>query len=219
MVGIPVLFWLRFGEVPGLAYGLAGFLCLLLLGITLLPGLKDRYKNLPTVKPWPIDALGVVWLLAVPFAPLAAWALTNSFDVNALNWRRLLGAGAGLCVAVPLVCVLPLLRYVRRPAVAPMLLVLAIGTLFPILCGATITADFVRGPQWQDVIIEGLPDHVFTVRGRLVRVPMAWADLSDGRRLERSPTVPLHLGPARVLVLRASARIIDRDETPVNNGP
>ena len=37
------------------------------------------------------------------------------------DWRRLLGAGAGLCVAVPLVCVLPLLRYVRRPAVAPML--------------------------------------------------------------------------------------------------
>src|SRR3954454_10590050 len=115
---VPAIFWFRFGDLRfGLAF--AGFLLLLVLAVQFLPDLNRKYgpeQAALKVKRHPLDALGVVWLLAIPFAPFFAWVIGSLSTVNAHTWRWVLGTRAFLCVALPLTCALPLLRYVRGRA-------------------------------------------------------------------------------------------------------
>jgi hypothetical protein len=208
---VPALFWFRYGD---LRFGpaVAGFLLLLVLGVQFLPELNRKYgpeQAAQTVKRGPFDALGVVWLLAIPFAPFIAWVIGSLSTVNAHTWRWVLGTKAFLCVALPLVCALPLLRYVRGRAAPYSLLILFLGTIFPVSIGWPSAADFLRGPGWEAVDVAGSFRVHLTVRGRDVRTRTLKVRLTDGRVLEAdADQLDLRRGHCRILLLRSSGRIL-----------
>jgi hypothetical protein len=210
-VVIPAVFWLRFGSVGGFALGLTAFLLILGAIIEFVPRKGDALAAETAVKitPGRYDSLGVVWAFSIPFAPFLSWVLTNAFDVDASNWRALLGIRATLCVVLPLVTVLPLVRYVRRGTAGVSIAVLVVGTGFPVATGAGSAFDVIAGPSWQDVTITQLDDSDFKLQGREVRAPDAVVKLSDGRSLSRSADVAVHEGRTRLLILRGFGRIID----------
>jgi hypothetical protein len=210
-VVVPAVFWFRFGDLR-FGVAVAGFLLLLVLAVQFLPELDRKYgaeQAALKVKPRVFDRLGVVWLLAVPFAPFLAWAIGSLATVNLRTWRWVLGAEAFLCVAVPLTCVLPLLRYVRGRAAPYSLLVLFLGTLFPVSIGWSSAADFVRGPQWEQVDVASSTRVHLTVRDRDVRTRTLKVRLADGRVLEAdAEQLAVRTGACRLLVLRSSRRIL-----------
>ncbi|HQV04973.1 MULTISPECIES: hypothetical protein [unclassified Novosphingobium] len=137
-VTIPGLFWLGYGVVDGFAIGFTVFLVLLTAAVEYLPALTERIAaqqaadgGVARPARW-FDILGVGWLLAIPFAPLLGWITRSAIDLDRSNWHWWLGLSALLCVVVPLVCVLPLLRYVRRGSAGIALAILAVGTGFPV---------------------------------------------------------------------------------------
>ena len=143
--------------------------------------------------------------------PFLGWSATE--QLTAENWQVVAGIRAGLCVALPAVCVLPLLRYVRGPYAVPAGAVLLIGTAFPFIIGFGAALDFVGGPVWQDVEVKAVRASGFTTQfGTRVTVPQAFADLMDGRTLRPVSTVDIHSGPARVRVLQGLNRIIDVEQ-------
>jgi hypothetical protein len=153
--------------------------------------------------------LAVAWLLAVPFAPFLAWVIGSLATVNVRTWRWVLGAEAFLCVALPLTCALPLLRYVRGRAAPYSLLILFLGTGFPVSIGWSSAADFVRGPTWEPVDVAGSIRVHLRVRGRDVPTRTLKVRLADGRVLEAdAEQVDVRTGACRILVLRSSRRIL-----------
>lgn len=213
-VTMPTLFWLGFGIVDGFAYGFTAFLVLLAAAVEYLPQLTERVAGTGSapfakLKPRWFDRLGVVWLLSIPFAPFVTWVLRNAMDLDSTNWFWPLGLSALFCVVVPIVCVLPLLRYVRRGTAGVALTILAAGTGFPVATGAGSAYDFVFGPVWQEIeIVRPIDIDYMTRSGRIMSIDAAYVDLADGRRLSRASTVPLQVGKAQALVLRGVGRII-----------
>jgi hypothetical protein len=201
-VGMPALFWLQFGVIDEFAYGLAGFLVLLVLAVHFLPRKTGEFAAdlaAHEVERGRFDFLGVVWLLSVPFAPFLSWILTSAFELTPASWRPLLGARAFLCVVVPCVCVLPLVRYVRGKAATFMTAVLVLGTTFPVLCGLDAAIDSIRGPEWENVQIVRVRDVDFTTRaGTHVHVEGAFAELAEFRLHPRDPVVAAGSGLATV---------------------
>jgi hypothetical protein len=204
-------FWLRFGEMGiSLGIGLAGFLSLIVAAIW-YSGRVPSDAQAPKLRPSRFDGLGVVWLLAVPFGPFLGWSATE--QLTAENWQVVAGICAVLCVVLPAVCVLPLLRYVRGPYAVPAGAILLIGTAFPFIIGLGAALDFVGGPVWQNVEVKSVRASSFTTEfGTRVTAPQAFADLIDGRTLRPVSTVDIHSGPARVLVLQGLNRIIDVEQ-------
>ena len=205
------VFWLRFGEM-GVSFGLglAGFLSLIVAGIWY----SDRIPagvQAPKLRPSRFDSLGAVWLLAIPFGPFLGWSATE--QLTAENWQLVAGLRAGLCVALPAVCVLPLVRCVRGQYAVQAGAILLIGTAFPVIIGFGAALDFVRGPVWQDVEVTSVRASSFrTEFGTWITVDEAFADFTDGRTLRPVSTVDIHSGPARVLVLQGLNRIIDVEQ-------
>jgi len=211
-LGVPALFWLRFGTVNGYAFACTGFLLLLVFGIEFIPQLNQKYGQELSgleIEPRWYDRLGVVWLLAIPFAPLIGWAEQSYVELAPGNYRWVLGARAFVCVVVPLVTVLPLLRYVRGRASAYALLILFLGTAFPISTGYAAAVDFVTGASWQTIDIVQL-ERVTLVRQHGPRLKSTLvATLADGRVLEASASVVTpHSGSSRALVLERTGQIL-----------
>jgi hypothetical protein len=210
---IPALFYLRFGMIDGYAVAFTAFLVMIGAAVEYLPQLTDKaaaqHPGPHPVKPRWFDKLGVVWLLAIPFAPFLTWILRNMVDIDQTNWTWVLGVSAFFCVVVPLVCVLPLLRYVRRGTAGMALTILAIGTGFPVATGAGSAYDVIRGPEWQAVTIENLRGLNYKASSSVeVNARDVFVDLADGRTLSRASSVELQTGPARLLVLRGIGRVI-----------
>ena len=111
-------------------------------------------------------------------------------------------------MALPLFFVLGLLRFLRRPHLALGISILAIGTAFPIASGYAATRDLLTGPAWQSVTIADLRSVRFRHKSRTVNNPDVFVDLADGRTLERPPSLALTRGPAHLLVLRHTERIL-----------
>jgi len=211
-LGVPALFWLRFGMVNGYAVACTAFLLLLVFGIEFIPQLNQKYGrelNELKVEPRWFDRLGVVWLLAIPLSPFLGWAEQSFVDLAPGNYRFVLGVRALLCVVVPLVTVVPLLRYVRGRASAYALLILFLGTAFPISTGYAAAADFVTGARWVTVEIVQL-ERVTFVRQRGARLRgTILATLSNGRVLRASSNVVTpRSGSSRALVLEKTGQIL-----------
>jgi len=208
---VTAAFWLRLGEMGiSLGIGVAGFLSLVVAAIW-YSGRVPAGTQAPKLRPSRFDALGVIWLLAIPFGPFLGWSATE--QLTAENWQLVAGIRAGLCVVLPAVCVLPLLRYVRGRYAVPAGAILLIGTAFPFIIGLGAALDFVGGPVWQNVEVKSVRTSSFTTQfGTRVTVPQAFADLIDGRTLRPVSTVDIHAGPARVLVLQGLNRIIDVEQ-------
>ena len=212
--GTLMMFWLGYGELSGFAISFALFLVLIAAAVEYLPKLSEQAEAVRAGEgrsrgPGPLDGLAVIWLLSIPFAPALTWMFQSMIDVDDSNWSSVLGFTAFACVVVPLVCVVPMLGYVRRSNARLALTILALGTAYPVLNGAGAAYDMVKGPVWQSVDIVRLVDLSFmTGTGTIISADGAKVDLADGRRLSRSSKVPLQTGPARVLVLRGTRRII-----------
>src|SRR5215510_14010974 len=88
---VPVVFYLRFGEVPPLGWGTTVFFvayCILsAVGLHFL-----RRPEYHTPVEWRddwLDRIGAFWLMACAFGPLFGWFLTSAFTLTSSNWRWL----------------------------------------------------------------------------------------------------------------------------------
>lgn len=210
-VGLPLLFWLRYGVIDGFAIGFTAFLLLLALGVEV--GLRQTerlgpFSRASELQPGPYDFLGVVWLLLIPFGPLASWMLVSLAEPDVRNWYALAMATVLLCVAGPLVCVWPLVPYVRGKPAAFMAGVLLLGTAYPVLCGAWALYDVIEGPAWETVQIAELRHLTGRGANTTASARETHVMLEDGRRLTRAPGLALHPGPARLLILRGYRHVL-----------
>lgn len=221
-VVVPGVFYLKFGRIDAFALAFTCFLLLLVFGIEFVPKLNERFgADLAEhpVRPGRFDKLGVVWLLSIPFAPFLVWLLSSYVWLDRGNWQVLLGIRTGLCVALPCICVLPLLRYVRGRASSYALLILFLGTAFPFLTGWSSMMDLFHRPRWEQVRIEKLHERYTVVHYRAIPTGIVDARLSDGRLLEFNRRL-VHIvseGPARVEILESLGVIIGYDEP--SDGP
>lgn len=209
---LPAAFWLRFGRVDAFALGFTAFLLLLALAVHYLPGLADRYgadQAQHPVAPGRLDWLAPVWLLCIPFAPLVLWLIGSLAVVTEANWRLVLGSKAFVCVVLPVISVLPLLKYVRGQAAPISMLILAIGTLFPVTFGLNALWDLSSGPQREQVVVAHVRQVQAYVSGRSVATDIVEVELGDGRTLQADQGVgPIVAGPAWLTVLRSTGTIL-----------
>jgi hypothetical protein len=147
-VGVPLLFYLRLGTVPGLGWGLTVFLvalCLLTaVGLYFLRR-PDYHTPVPLRGDW-ADRVGAFWLLACAFGPLLGWVLTAVPTFTVDNWRWFYAGRVALSMGLPVLTALPLLRYVRGRGALIMLALLVGVTLLPILSAWNVAWDLWAGP-------------------------------------------------------------------------
>jgi hypothetical protein len=147
VVLIPLLFYLRFGEVGPLGWGVTIFFavyCLLsAMGLYFL--VRPSYHTPVKLRNNWLDHIGAFWLVACAFGPLFGWILT-SFSLTESTWRWLYWGRVGLCIGLPVLTALPLLRYVRGMG-APLMLAILLGvTALPVWSGWSTWQDLQAGP-------------------------------------------------------------------------
>jgi len=209
---IPAGFWFRFRRVDEFALGFTAFLLLLAIAVHFLPALADRYgadQAQRTVTPGPFDFLGVIWLLCIPFAPFVIWLIGSLTVVTDDNWKLILGSKTLVCVALPLIGVLPLLKYIRGDAAPIAILILAVGTLFPVSFGLTALQDLRTGPERENVVITQVRPVKAYVMRREAATDLVEVDLADGRTLTANVRVgTIEMGPRQIRFLRSTKTIL-----------
>jgi hypothetical protein len=204
-VVLPAVFYVRFGRVDAFAMGFTAFLLLITMAIQFIPALNKKYgteQEKIKVSRGPFDWLGPVWLLCIPFAPFLLWMMDSLTIVTIDNWKIILGTKAGLCVLLPCVSVLPLLRYVRGKATPYALLILALGTGFPVSVGWHSMRDFLQGPQQETVSVVSASAIHLSIKYRDVTTSILEVKLSDGRTLEANTLIgTVAPGPADITLL------------------
>ena len=204
-VAVPAITWyLRGPKAIGYGLGFSGFLILILLAIWLSDRTPADAQSVSYRKSR-FDWLAVVWLLSVPFGPFFGWGATEQIDQD--NWLMLAGIRVFLSVVLPLVGVLPLLRFVRGPHALIAGTVLLVGTAFPLLTAIGSTLDVVRGPVWRDVTVTAVYQRKFGRWGGVS--PILEVHLADGRILRTVEGVVPRKGPARLLLLEGLDRVLD----------
>lgn len=204
-------FYLWFGEIDGYAVAFTAFLLILAAGFDQIPRFRARAlaEGLDPAPPYARreGCVGAIWMLSFPFAPFVSWALIQLVGINQSNWRWLLALIVTLCIIVPAISVLPLLRYLRRGFVAFQLTVLALGTGFPIVTALGSAHDLIAGPVWQVATVEQIGT-AKSMRGHGAVEDLNEIVLADGRKLVRASEVELRPGRAQLLVLTGTRRII-----------
>jgi hypothetical protein len=154
VVLLPLIFYLRFGEVGPLGWGLtvafAAYCLLAAVGLHFL--VRPEYHIPVTFRNDWLDRVGAFWLVACSFGPLFGWVLTSAFLLTMDNWRWLYWGRVGLSAGLPVVTALPLLRYVRGQG-APVMLALLLGvTALPVWSALATLQDLQSGPVklWTD---------------------------------------------------------------------
>jgi hypothetical protein len=148
---IPLLFYLRFGEVGGLGWGITIFFvayCLLAATGIYFRSRKEYHTSVQLRGDW-VDRLGSFWLMSCVFGPLLGWFVTSAFPLMADSWRWLYGLRMLLAMGLPILTALSLTRYVRGKAAWVALPLLVIVTLLPILSVMNIGRDLWVGPRVQ----------------------------------------------------------------------
>ncbi|HEX3773377.1 MAG TPA: hypothetical protein VHV51_02875 [Polyangiaceae bacterium] len=210
--GVPGIFWLKFGTINGYALAVTGFLLLLVFAIEFIPKLNQKYGaelEADKIEPRWYDKFAIVWLLAIPFAPFLGWAIQSAATIGLQNWRWIFGLRAFVCVVLPLATVLSLLRYVRGRAAPYALLILFVGTAFPVSMGISAALDFIQGARWESIEISSLERVTTMVHNQITPTTIVSVTLSDGRMLEaNSDAVALRSGAKRALILNHSSIIL-----------
>lgn len=160
---IPLIFYLRFGEVGALGWGLTVFFatyCLLsAVGLYFL--VRPEYHTPVAPRNDWLARLGAWWLMTCAFGPFFGWLLTEALPLTQGNWRWLYLGRAALSVGLPVLTALPLLRYVRGRG-APVMLALLLGvTALPVWSGWATLRDLKAGQ------VNSRLQHT----GRLLRTP------------------------------------------------
>ncbi|HEY6806672.1 MAG TPA: hypothetical protein VI306_24045 [Pyrinomonadaceae bacterium] len=148
VVLIPAIFWLRFGAVTPLGWGLTIFFvvyCLLsAIGLHFL--IRPEYHTPVVYKNDWIDRIGAFWLVACALGPLFGWMLTTGFWITANSWQWFYGGRVLLAIVLPVITSFALLRYVRGHG-APLMLALLVGvTALPVWSGWATLIDLKNGP-------------------------------------------------------------------------
>lgn len=180
---IPTIFWLRFGKIDGFVIAFTVFLILLVTAVEFLPGLGRKYGNEASpknVSPSRFDKLGVVWLLSIPFAPFLSWSIHEFFSITINNWQIILGITAGLCVLLPCICVLPLVRYLKGKTALVGTLILIIGTCFPVIIGWNSMLDLIEGPQERSVVVSDVHNIYYTRNFKTIPTDILEITFDDG---------------------------------------
>jgi hypothetical protein len=145
---VPLLFYLRFGTVGPLGWGLTVFLaafCLLAAAGLYFLRRPEFHTPVALRNDW-LDHVGAFWLVACAFGPLLGWVLTELPRLTVDNWRWLYAGRVALSIGLPLLTALPLLRYVRGRGAPVMLALLGGVTLLPIWSGWAAAQDLWSGP-------------------------------------------------------------------------
>jgi hypothetical protein len=144
----PLIFWLRFGEVGALGWGLTVFLTVycLLTAVGLYYLRRPEYHTPVAVRGDWRDRVGAFWLVSCAFGPFLGWVLTSATPLTVENWRWLYAGRAFFSVILPLITALPLLRYVRGKGTLVMLALLIGVTALPIWSCWDICRDLVSSP-------------------------------------------------------------------------
>jgi hypothetical protein len=157
---IPVLFYLRFGEVDGLGWGTTIFFVAYCLLAAIGIYFQDRTEYHTPVQlrgDW-IDRVGAFWLICCVFGPFVGWMITAAFPLTVDSWRELYTLRVILAAGLPLITALSLTRYVRgaKPWVALSLLVII--TLLPIWSVVNVSRDLWAGPVVKQVQSNSQPE-------------------------------------------------------------
>lgn len=219
VAGVTLLaFFLKFGHIDGLAWGAAAVMCMVAAAGHWGSGLNARsaksrnegYQRRRRASGRELsDVLAVVWFFSILIAPLGGWMLTGFVDLTPTNWRWRLGVRGFACVVVPLVCVVPMLKFIRGQMGKATFIFLFVGMFFPVTTGWNSALDAVRGAKWQQVEITGVRVKSAVFKHSRYTQTDRFIDLADGRTLRISGTPKFGTGRFEILVLRASGRIID----------
>lgn len=145
---VPPIFYLQYGRVGPVGWGLTVFFsayCLLsAIGLHFL--VRTDYHTPITLRNDWLDYVGAFWLVACAFGPFLGWALTSAFTLTADDWRWLYLGRVILCIVLPVLTALPLLRYVRGRGAPLMLALLFSVTALPVWSGWATARDLLSEP-------------------------------------------------------------------------
>ena len=145
---IPALFYLRFGVVGGLGWGMTVFFVVycLLAAVGLHFRARTDYHTPVALRGDWLDRIGAFWLVACAFGPLFGWIATSMLPLTPSTWRWVYLLRVALAAALPLITALPLTRYLRGKATLVGLPILVIITLLPIWSVTNVAWDLWQGP-------------------------------------------------------------------------
>lgn len=150
---VPLLFYLRFGVVGPLGWGMTVFFvvyCLLAaIGLYFLPR-PDYHSPVPLRGDW-VDRLGAFWLVSCAFGPFFGWILTSALPLTVTSWHWLYGLRVLLAAGLPLITALPLTRYLRGKSILVALPILLVVTSLPIWSAVDVSLDLWEGPTTRQV--------------------------------------------------------------------
>lgn len=145
---IPLLFYLRFGMVGDLGWGLTVFFavyCVLwAVGLYFRP--KTEYHTTVAAKGDWVDWVGAFWLVACAFGPLFGWAVTEGWTMTPESWHWRYVTRVVLAAGLPVVTGLPMFRYIKGKSAQVALPMLVLVTLLPVLTAVHAIQDLVDGP-------------------------------------------------------------------------
>jgi hypothetical protein len=154
---IPFVFYLRFGEIGALGWGLTVFFdvyCLLwAFGLFFL--FRTEYHTHVALRGDWIDHLGAFWLVGCAFGPFFGWIVTEAFTLTPGSWHLLYGLRIFLAAAIPIVLALPTLRYLRGKAAMVGLPLVIVLTFLPVSTAVQVSRDFWEGPSMRQDAITG----------------------------------------------------------------
>jgi len=148
IVLIPLLFYMNFGEVGDLGWGLTVFFVVYCLLSTLGLYFRARpeyHTTVPLRGGW-ADRVGAFWLVSCAFGPFFGWVLTSVFPITLASWRWLYGLRLFLAAGLPLITALPLMRYVRGKAARVALPLLVGITMLATWSVMNVSRDLLAGP-------------------------------------------------------------------------
>jgi len=148
-VWVPTRFYMEFGYVPPLAWGLTVFLVALclLVGVGMFYAGRTEYHTPVAPRGDWLDRVGAFWLVACGLGPFFGWVLTSAFTLTEANWRWLYWGRVTLGAGLPVLTALPLLRYVSGRG-APLMLALLFGvTALPVWSAWGAMCDLSEGPS------------------------------------------------------------------------
>jgi len=157
---IPLLFYLRFGEVGGLGWGTTVFFVFycLLAAIGLYFRSRPEYHTPVKMRGDWLDHIGAFWLVACVFGPLFGWMVTSALPLTVASWRGLYGLRVFLAIGLPLLTALPLTRYLRGKATLIALPILVVVTMLPIWSAVNVSRDLWDGQVVRHIEASDTPE-------------------------------------------------------------
>jgi len=145
---IPFIFYLQFGIIGSLGWGLTVFFdayCLLwALGLFFLP--RTEYHSPVRVRGDWLDRIGAFWLVGCVFGPFVGWVVFQLWPMTPTSWHWGYGLRAFLAAGLPVLLALPLLRYARGKSSLVALPLLLVITLLPVSTAIGSIRDLFEGP-------------------------------------------------------------------------